>query len=448
MSMIKFPDNFLWGAATASYQIEGAYNLGGRGESIWDRYCRTPGNIEDGTSGDDGCDHYHHYEEDVKLMKELGLKTYRLSIAWPRIFPEGFGKPNPDGIKFYKKLLTLLKKNGIQAAVTLYHWDLPQKLQEIGGWANRKVVDYFVEYANLMFQELGDLVAYWITLNEPYCTSFLGNWVGRHAPGYHDFGTALLVAHHLLLAHGRTVKAFRATGLRAAIGITLNMNYNYPKTDSVEDRTKAELCHAAWNRWFADPIFKGCYPREAVQCYQEKGIMPKFDSKDLAEMMQPIDFLGLNNYFSVQVSKDANNWPLEAKEENFGDDFTEMGWGINPEGMYDLLMRLTEDYGGVKIYITENGAAFRDLMDHNGEVEDNNRIEFLYRYLSDVHRAIEDGANVQAYYLWSLMDNFEWALGYSKRFGIIYVDYETKQRTIKKSGRWYADVIKHNGFEK
>lgn len=448
MSMIKFPDNFLWGAATASYQIEGAYNEGGRGESIWDRFCRTPGKIVDGSSGDDGCDHYHLYEEDVKLMKELGLKTYRLSIAWPRIFPNGFGKPNQEGIKFYKKLIKLLKKNNIDVAVTLYHWDLPQKLQDIGGWANRQVVDYYVDYAKLMFSELGDLVSSWITFNEPFCTTFLGNWFGVHAPGYRDFETALLVAHHLLLAHGRTVKAFRAMGLSGEIGITLNMNYGYPKTDSVEDKDMAELYHAAWNRWFADPILKGCYPKEAVECYQKKGIMPKFDPKDFAEIMQPIDFLGLNSYNSVQVSRDANEWPLEMKEEMFGDDFTEMGWGINPEGMYDVLMRLTKDYDGIKIYITENGAAFRDFMNHDGEVLDYNRVEFLYRYLSNVHKAIEDGANVQGYYLWSLMDNFEWAFGYTKRFGIIYVDYETKQRTIKQSGRWYSDVIKNNGFEK
>lgn len=444
--MIQFPKDFLWGAATASYQIEGAYDEDGRGESIWDRYCRTPGNILDGSSGDIGCDHYHRYEEDVKLMKKIGIRSYRLSISWSRIFPSGYGEPNMAGLLFYKNLITCLHENGIDAAVTLYHWDLPQKLQDIGGWANPLVVDYFVSYAKFIFEELGDQVSMWITFNEPFCSAFLGNWEGRHAPGYHDFETALTVAHHLLLAHGKTVGLYRTMNLTAKIGITLNMNYNYPATQKAEDIHAAALSHGAWNNWFAEPVMKGTYPEELVKLYQEKGVMPKIEEEDMQMIAQPVDFLGLNHYFSVKVKASEEGWPLPVKEECYGADFTEMGWGINPEGLKDILLRLHEDYGSIPIYITENGAAFRDIVNSQGEVEDTGRIEFLRRYLASVSQAIEEGVNLKGYFLWSLMDNFEWALGYSKRFGLIHVDYETKKRTIKQSGYWYADVIQKNGF--
>lgn len=447
MPKINFPKKFLWGSATAAYQIEGAFDENGRGESIWDRYCRTPGNICDGTSGDVGCDHYHLYEQDIEIMKKLGLKAYRFSISWPRIFPNGFGEPNEKGMNFYKKLVERLIENGIKPAITLYHWDLPQKLQDIGGWANRAVTDYFEQYASYVFSQLGELVPLWITFNEPYCTSFVGNWAGRHAPGLRDYKTSVLVSHHLLLAHGKAVRAYRKMQFKGEIGITLNMNHAYPKTNSLENVKAAELSHAAWNRWFADPIFKGYYPREAVELYKEKGVLPEISAEDLQIINMPIDFLGLNNYFSTLTSADSNHWPLGIKDEFFGKDYTEMGWGINPQGLYDLLLRLNKDYGGIKIYITENGAAFRDMVGSNGEIEDQNRIEFLAGYLCQVHRAIEAGVNLQGYFLWSLMDNFEWAYGYSKRFGIVHIDYETQKRTIKKSGYWYRNVIAGNGFD-
>jgi beta-glucosidase len=447
MTAIRFPKNFIWGSATAAYQIEGGYNEDGRGESIWDRYCRMSGNIADGSSGDIACDHYHLYEQDIQLMKYLGLKSYRLSIAWPRIFPDGTGKPNEKGIAFYKNLITLLVKNGIKPAVTLYHWDLPQKLQDIGGWANRQVADYFGQYARYVFKELGDLVPTWITLNEPFCSSFIGYWIGRHAPGYRDYKTAVQAAHNLLLAHGKAVQAYRGSGFKGEIGITLNMDYVYPKTDSPEDKAAAEMSFATLSRWFADPILKGCYPAEVLECYKTKGVMPEIEAGDMAIIHQPVDFLGLNNYYSVKAEKDDNAWPCGVRNSQIGDDFTEMGWGVTPRGLYDLLMRLHRDYDGIKLYITENGAAFRDMVLNSGEVDDSNRKEFLMRYLTEVHHAIQDGVNLHGYYLWSLMDNFEWGFGYTKRFGIVYVDYKTQKRIIKKSGHWYKQVIADNGFE-
>lgn len=447
MAKLRFPENFIWGSATASYQIEGGANEDGRGESIWDRFCRNPGNIEDGSSGDIACDHYHRFEQDVELMKYLGLKSYRLSIAWPRLFPDGMGKPNEKGMDFYKKLITLLVKNGIKPAVTLYHWDLPQKLQDIGGWANRRVTDFFEQYARYVFNELGDLVPMWITLNEPFCSAIVGNWAGRHAPGLKDYKTALQVAHNLLLAHGKAVQAYRESGFKGEIGITLNMDYVYPKTDSDEDKAAAEMSFATVSRWFADPVLKGCYPAEALKCYESKGVMSEIEAGDMEIIHQPIDFLGLNNYYSLKAEKDSYGWPCAFKTTHFGEDFTEMGWGVNPRGLYDLLMRLQRDYNGVKLYITENGAAFRDMILGDGEVNDPNRQEFLRRYLTEVHRAIQDGVNLHGYYLWSLLDNFEWGQGYTKRFGVIYVDYKTQKRIIKKSGHWYKQVIADNGFE-
>ncbi len=446
MSQLTFPNNFLWGAATAAYQIEGAAREDGRGESIWDRFCKTPGNVENDDTGDVACDHYHHFEEDIKLMKTLGLQAYRLSISWPRVFPQGRGEINPKGLDFYRRLLTLLVENGIKPMVTLYHWDLPQAMQEIGGWQNREVVDCFEAYARRMFTEFGGLVHSWITLNEPYVSAFTGNWFGTHAPGYHDFQTALSVAHGLLLGHGKVVKAFHEMKLPGEIGITLNMNSYYPKTNSPEDIEAAEFSFKAWNGWFSDPIYKGAYPKEVVKLYEERGVMPRVLPGDMETIAQPIDFLGINNYFSQIASSNPKHWPVPIEDSFYGKDHTEMGWGVNPEGIHDLLVHLSEDYNYPKLYITENGAAFRDMVNSKGEVEDTLRVEYLTRYLSQLHRAVEEGVNLQAYFAWSLMDNFEWAHGYSKRFGIIHIDYETQKRTIKQSGYWYANVIKNNGF--
>ncbi len=447
MSKLIFPEGFLWGVATASYQIEGRIEENGKGESIWDRFSHIPGKIIDGSNGDIACDHYHLYPQDIQLMKELGIKTYRLSISWPRIFPQGKGSPNPKGIEFYRNLISQLVQNDIKPAVTLFHWDLPQKLQNIGGWANREVADYFEEYAKYVFKELGDLVQIWITLNEPSVYTFVGHNEGRHAPGITDFSTALQVAHNLLVGHGKAVKAYREMGLKGEIGLSQNMTPMYPASEKESDVSAARRCDGYWNRWFNDPIFKGEYPQDMLDWYSTRVVLPEMSKEDLEIIKTPIDFLGLNNYFGSKVKQDDTKWPLQLSESFIGEYRTEMGWGINPECFYDLLKRLGREYPGVKIYITENGCAFKDQINRDGEVLDENRVDYLFNHFRSAHRAIQEGVNIAGYFIWSLMDNFEWAEGYTKRFGIVYVDYPTQRRIIKKSGYWYNDVIRSNGIE-
>lgn len=446
MKKITFPKDFLWGAATASYQIEGAFDEDGKGESIWDRFAHTPGMISDKTNGDVACDHYHLYKDDVAVMKEIGLQAYRLSISWPRIFPTGKGEPNAAGIDFYKRLLCELRENGIKTAVTLYHWDLPQQLQNEGGWMNRKTAEHFEKYARFVFEQLDGLVDLWTTLNEPFCSAFLGYGYGIHAPGIRDTSGALSAAHHLLLAHGMAVRAFRELKTKGEIGITLNMNYHYPMTDCDDDRRAAEIANAAANEWFYGPIFKGKYPEAALELYRGKVVLPEIHDSDFEIISSPIDFLGLNNYLSDTNTLCPSEWPLGVKSEMIGEERTDMDWGINPDGLHDLLMLLDKECGGIKLYITENGCATRDIVNIDGEVEDYNRIDFLKRYLLASHRAIEDGANLKGYFQWSLLDNFEWGFGFSKRFGMVHVDYKTLKRTIKKSGHWYGSVIRENGI--
>ncbi|NLK21702.1 MAG: beta-glucosidase [Epulopiscium sp.] len=442
-----FPKDFLWGVATASYQIEGAYKEGGKGESIWDRFSHIHDNIFDDHNGDIACDHYHLYEEDVKLLKEMGVQTYRFSISWPRIFPEGRGNPNEKGVEFYRNLISLLNKYGIKPAVTLYHWDLPQKLQDIGGWANREVVNYYVEYASYIFEEFGQSVPIWITHNEPWVVSFLGYGFGVHAPGIKDISTALLVSHHLMLSHGRTVKLYRKMGLKGQIGITLNLSTEYSNSNDENDIEAARNQDGFANRWFLDPLLKGNYPKDILELFVSNNlVLPQITQEDLEEIYQPIDFLGVN-YYSAHVNKfDANNNLLKAERVSTGRDKTEMGWEIYPEGLYDLLIRLHKEYGGIPLMITENGAAFNDIVDYEGKINDYNRLDYLYRHFREAHKAINDGVNLKGYYVWSFMDNFEWTYGYSKRFGITYIDYKTKERILKKSGYWYGKVIKNNGF--
>ena len=446
MKRLTFPENFLWGAATAAYQIEGAHRDDGRGETIWDRFCHIPGKTHNGDTGDVACDHYHRYEEDIEIMKALGLKTYRFSISWSRIFPDGKGEPNRKGMQFYITLVNRLIESGIQPAVTLYHWDLPQKLQDLGGWANRETIDCFVRYAKYVFQNLGDYVPIWITHNEPFVASFVGHWEGRHAPGITDFHTALLVSHHLLLSHEMTVKAYREMGLKGEIGITLNMNPVYSATDRMEDIEAAIVFNEYHNKWFSDPVLKGKYPENILKWYKKNEFFPEAMSEEIEETFQPVDFLGINNYFSSFIKADNQKWPIQVSAATTGKDTTQMGWEINPEGLHDLLFYLNREYNGVKILITENGAAFNDIINREGKVEDDNRLDYLYRNLEQVHRAIGSGVNVRGYYAWSLLDNFEWAYGYSKRFGLVYVDYNTQARIIKKSAHWYREVIRNNGF--
>jgi beta-glucosidase len=444
MHKLQFPEKFFWGFATASYQIEGAVHEDGRGESIWDRFCHTPGKIINDDVGDVACDHYHLYEDDVRLMSELNVNSYRLSIAWPRIFPEGRGMVNQKGLDFYKRLIDSLNKRNIVPAVTLYHWDLPQKLQDIGGWTNRDVTGYFEDYSSLMFRELGDRVPIWITHNEPWCVSFLSNWIGKHAPGNKDFKTAILIAHNLLLSHGKVVNLYRSTGLKGEIGITLNMGPTYPASGKEEDIAAAERLYGHSVRWFIEPVLKGSYPPEIVEWYRKKNLMPEIQNEDMKIICAPIDFIGTNYYLSAHVRHDSSQQPIEATHISREFPRTDMGWEIHAEGFYDLLIRLRHDYGDIKIMITENGAAFDDIVEKDGSIRDLKRLAYLRDHFTQVHRAIKSGVNIIGYYVWSFIDNFEWAEGFSKRFGVVYVDYTTQKRTVKSSGKWFAKVAEAN----
>ncbi len=449
MSKITFPKDFIWGSATASYQVEGAVNQDGRGESIWDRFSHTPGKVLNGDTGDVACDHYNRYREDVQLMKELGLKGYRFSVAWPRIYPQGKGQVNQKGLDFYSSLVDELLKADIEPIVTLYHWDLPQALQDMGGWDNRDVADYFAEYAFKMYDVLGDRVKKWITHNEPWVVAFLGNAFGQHAPGYTDLALAVRISHHLLLSHAKAVQAYRQSGNDdgGQIGITLNLTPVYPASDTPEDGQAVQFLDGFQNRWFLDTVFKGTYPEDMLAFYQEKCNAPVIYPGDMELIANnPIDFIGINYYTRSVVKKGKKDSFDSVEHVRPEGKYTEMGWEVYPQGLYDLLMRVHRDYNAPTIYITENGAAFKDDKVVDGTVDDQDRLEYLKSHFEAAYRAIQDGVNLKGYYVWSFMDNFEWAFGYSKRFGIVYVDYETLKRTPKKSALWYRDVIAENGF--
>ncbi|HEY8426711.1 MAG TPA: GH1 family beta-glucosidase [Limnochordales bacterium] len=442
--MRRFPEGFLWGCATASYQIEGSPLADGASPSIWHRFSHTPGNVHGGDTGDVACDHYRRWRDDVALMRELGLKAYRFSIAWPRVLPDGTGRVNEAGVAFYDRLVDALLEAGIVPFVTLYHWDLPGALQDRGGWANRDVVGWFAEYAGVMFERLGDRVRHWITLNEPWCVAHLGYVAGVHAPGMRDLWAGLRAAHHLLLAHGEAVAAFRASKAAGGkIGITLNLGPQHAATESEADRAAADRSDAYHNRLFLDPLFKGRYPDVLVRHFG--GAWPEVTDEDLAIIRRPIDFLGVNYYSRGVVADAPGEGLLGIRGVDTGGPRTAMGWEIYPEGLYELLVRLHREYGGLPLYITENGAAFDDRLDASGEVDDGERLDYLRRHFLQARRAIDDGVRLEGYFVWSLMDNFEWALGYSKRFGIVYVDYPTQRRIVKRSGRWYRQVIEANG---
>jgi len=443
-----FPNGFMWGTATASYQIEGAYDEDGKGESIWDRFSHTSGKVLNGDTGDVACDHYHLYRQDVQLMQDLGLQAYRFSIAWTRIFPEGRGAVNKAGLEFYERLVDRLLDAGITPFVTLYHWDLPQALQEIGGWANRDVAYYFRDYAALVGQVLGDRVKHWITHNEPWVTAVIGHLWGVHAPGIHDLPTAILVAHNLLLSHGEAVRALRDIGDDGTkVGITLNLTPAYPATESDEDEAAARRAEAISNRWFLDPVFKGAYPEDLLEMFGDDA--PDIEAGDLAVIASPTDFLGVNNY-SRQVIRDDPDAQWGIGHVHVEDaEYTAMGWEIYPQGLYDLLTRLDREYDSPEMYITENGAAFADKVDPDGKIRDPQRTAYLRSHFNAAYRAIQDGVKLRGYFVWSLLDNFEWAFGYARRFGIVYVDFEKRERTRipKESARWYYDVIQENGPE-
>ena len=449
MSTYKFPEGFVWGTATASYQVEGAVREDGRGESIWDRYCHIPGNVANGDTGDRACDHYHRYREDIKLMKDMGIRAYRFSIAWPRIFPQGRGTVNEKGLDFYSDLVDELRAAGIEPYVTLYHWDLPQALQDIGGWTNPDMTVYFLEFSRAVFDRLGDRVSHWITLNEPYCAAMLGYSEGRQAPGIRDFSAALSAAYHLYVAHGLVVREFRNRGMEGEIGITLNLMGRRPLTDSSRDREAAVRADGYLNRWFLDPVVKGSYPEDMKELYRSKGVvLPDFKEEELALISQPLDFIGLNYYNDFYVEADERAWPLGFAIRNPEHiPVTDRNWPITEDGLEHMLLRMKDEYGIRKIIITENGASYHDAVSLDHKVEDGARKDYLRRHLTALHSAMEKGAPVTGYFMWSFCDNFEWSFGYGSRFGIVYIDFATQERIIKDSGRWYSRVIAENGLE-
>ena len=444
----SFPSNFVWGAATASYQIEGAWDEDGKGESIWDRFTHTPGHVFEGHTGDVACDHYHRWPQDIELMKSLGLRAYRFSIAWPRILPDGRGRVNQAGLEFYSRLVDGLLAADITPFVTLYHWDLPQALQDAGGWPARATAEAFVEYAGVVSAALGDRVKNWITHNEPWCVSILSHQIGAHAPGLRDTEAALRAAHHVLLSHGWAVPVIRANSPGAEVGITLNMEWVEAASRSAADARVAGEAEGRFNRWFLDPLYGRHYPADVVAGYAAAlpngldFVLPG----DLDAIATPTDFLGLN-YYSRRVARDegaADNLPQEILADR---PRTEMGWEEYPEGLYGLLNWLHFGYRPPKLYVTENGASFGNGPDAAGRVADTRRLNYLRDHFSAARQAMNNGVPLAGYFVWSLMDNFEWAEGYRQRFGIVWVDYETQQRIPKDSALWYRDVIAANGFE-
>jgi len=445
VSMRQFPEGFLWGAATAAYQVEGAWNEDGKGESIWDRFTHRPYTILNGDTGDVACDHYHRMPADVALMKELGLQTYRFSISWPRVVPEGRGAVNEKGLDFYDRLVDSLLDAGIVPNATLNHWDLPQAIQDAGGWPNRDSADWFADYARVAFDRLGDRVALWATHNEPPVVAFAGYAYGVFAPGIADSSQAYQAAHHLLLAHGKAVQAFRQGGYEGEIGIVIDFHHYQPASDSEADRAACQRARENAARFFADPLFKGRYPETLIEWIGPHA--PRVQAGDMDLISQPMDFLGVNHYMTFAVSFTPRGGLLKFSMEqvsapNWGR--TQVGWGVNPAGLTAALLDIKEEYGNPKVYVTENGCATADVPDADGFVADWGRVNFLRAHLRAVHDAIQAGANVQGYYVWSLMDNFEWVSGYEPRFGIVRVDYQTGKRIPKQSARWYSEVIASN----
>ena len=441
----QFPLDFIWGAATASYQIEGAWQADGKGESIWDRFSHTPGKIENGDTGDIATDHYNRWPEDILLMKEMGLKAYRFSLSWPRMLPAGRGRVNQAGVDFYSRLVDGLLEAGIEPFVTLYHWDLPQALQDQGGWPNRATADAFVEYADLVTRNLGDRVKSWMTLNEPWVSAYVGYQEGRHAPGHQNLDEMLAAAHHLLLAHGTAVPVIRANVAASQVGIVLNLGAQVPASPSKADRAAAWQADGLLNRWYLDPLAGRGYPLDIVRLHDRP--MDFVQAGDLDKIAVSLDFLGVNNYFRDVIRStavpEAENHPRTIFTEP---NPTEMGWEIYPEGLYQILARVHFDYPFPAIYVTENGAAFADQVNSQGKVPDPRRIDYLHGHLEAAYRALEAGVPLRGYFVWSLLDNFEWSFGFSKRFGLIYVDYPTGRRIPKDSAAWYRQVIANNGL--
>lgn len=449
MTLLAFPTGFVWGAATSSYQIEGAWQADGKGESIWDRFSHTPGKVIDGSNGDVACDHYNRWAADVQLMSDLSLQAYRFSIAWPRILPTGRGTVNQAGLDFYSRLVDGLLAAGITPFVTLYHWDMPQALQDQGGWPVRATAEAFVEYADVVARALGDRVQHWITHNEPWCVGLLSHQIGEHAPGWKNWPSALAASHHAILSHGWAVPVIRANSPGAQVGITLNFSAVEPASSSAADFNAARWGDGYGNRWFVDPVYGRGYPADMVADYIAGGQLPRgldfVQPGDMDAIAAMTDFLGVN-YYTRSIARDEQATDNLPPTRIAADNHTEMGWEVYPNGLYRLLVRLAFDYDIPKLYVTENGCSYSDGPDASGHIADQRRIDYLHGHLDACRRAIAAGAPLAGYFQWSLMDNFEWAKGYTQRFGMVWVDYATQQRIPKASAHWYRDVIRANAL--
>lgn len=436
---MQFPEGFVFGVATAAYQIEGAVAEDGREPSIWDTFSHTAGKVYNNDTGDIACDHYHRLEDDLDLLAYLGVKAYRFSIAWPRVVSAGRGAVNQTGLDFYRRLLDGLHRRGISPMATLYHWDLPQALEDAGGWRRRETAERFGEYVAVVADSLGDGVDYWVTLNEPWCSAFVGHLEGRHAPGGTDLGAALRAAHHLLLGHGYAVDALRASRAAGKVGITLNLSDVHAADASAE--VAAARIDGNENRWFLDPLFRKEYPADMVAWYGERADLSGLRSEDMAVIAAPLDFLGVNYYERHVVVSDPTDQLHGALKLPPSEPLTGSGIPIRPDGLASILQRVSADYTDLPLYVTENGAAFFDYSTSEGLINDFDRREYLAGHFAAVRECIEGGLDVRGYFVWSFLDNFEWAEGYRLRFGIVHVDYPTQRRTVKASGEWYRELI-------
>jgi beta-glucosidase len=455
---LQFPPEFLWGCATSAYQIEGAVTEDGRGPSIWDTFSHLPGRVRNHDHGDRAADHYHRYGDDVQLMAELGLRVYRFSVAWPRVQPQGRGPANQRGLDFYRRLVDRLLDAGIEPWLTLYHWDLPQALEDQGGWPDRDTAERFADYAQAVYGALHDRVRYWTTHNEPFCASLLGYGSGRHAPGRRDGAAAIRAAHHLLLGHGMAVRAMRAIAPESQLGITLNLYPVRPFSASAEDTEAARRIDGIQNRLFVDPILLGAYPADVLADLEPVSGLAHLHPGDEALISAPIDLLGINYYqphvvsalppgiggdpdFEAQFPGVSGVRPVQRDGPR-----TANGWSVDAGGLLEVLTWLQRSYPPVPLVVTENGAAFGDYANPEGEVHDPDRIGFLEGHFRAAHTALAQGVDLRGYFVWSLLDNFEWAEGYSQRFGLVYVDFPTQRRVLKDSARWYREVIARNGL--
>jgi beta-glucosidase len=442
--MIEFPRDFLWGTATSAYQVEGSPLADGAGPSIWHRFSHTPSLVRDGATGDVACDHYRRYRDDVALMRSLGTNAYRFSVSWSRVMPRGRGAVNAAGLEFYDRLVDALLASGIEPVVTLYHWDLPAALDDLGGWLNPEAAKWFADYAAVMFRKLDGRVKMWATLNEPWVVTDGGYLHGALAPGHRNRFEAPIASHHLLRAHAEAVKAYRAEG-RHRVGIVVNLEPKYAASDSPDDRAATARADAYMNRQYLDPLFFGRYPDELREIFGEA--WPEWPADDVAQIRQPIDFLGVNYYTRNVTRFDRDAWPLQAAAvRQTRATYTETGWEVFAPALTEMLLWVKQRYGNPPTYVTENGAAFFDPPVVEGDrLADPLRVDYLRTHITAVHAAMAGGADVRGYFVWSLLDNFEWSLGYSKRFGIVHVDFETQKRTLKDSARFYAGVIASRG---